>query len=191
MIRLLAMREINMRTLCILLAAGACCGTASAAPEPGPVIEEFGPVYYVPDEPLDVSPDTHWKVVFDVAGVPEEQDVLNHRIETVARFLNMHARAGIDPDRIEVAIVFHGRATRAILNQVAFERRYGRANPDRELLDALTDAGVSVYVCGQSAAAYGFDPAELVGDAKLSLSAMTALVRLQSDGYALIPWGAR
>ncbi len=180
-----------MRTVFCILAVCAGCGAASAAPEPGPVISRYGPVYYVPDEPLDVPPDADWKIVFDVAGVPEELDAINHRIETVARFLNMHARAGVEPDRIDAAIILHGRATRAVLNEADFERRYGTSNPDRELLDALIRAGASIFVCGQSAAAYGFDPAELRGDAKLSLSAMTALVRLQSDGYALIPWGAR
>ena len=180
-----------MRKFLIILAIGLSPGLVLADSETGPVIERFGPVYYVPDKPLDASPDADWRAVFDIAGAPDELDVLNHRIETVARFLNMHARAGVESDRIEAAIVFHGRATRAVLNDSAYERRYGTAQPDRRLLDSLIRAGAKVHVCGQSAAAYGFEPEELRDDVELSLSAMTALVSLQSAGYALIPWGAR
>jgi intracellular sulfur oxidation DsrE/DsrF family protein len=44
-------------------------------------------------------------------------------------------------------------------------------------------------VCGQSAAGYGFRPDELAPDVEVSLSALTVLVRLQGEGFALVPWG--
>jgi intracellular sulfur oxidation DsrE/DsrF family protein len=180
---------VNPIFFLVLVVAG--ISQAIAEPVTGPVIEGFGPVYYVPDEPLVLRPGEVLSVVFDVAAAPDEPGEPNYRLETVARFLNLHARAGVAAERMRVAIVLHGRATRAALEAGVFEDRYGEPHPDAALLDALAGAGVELYVCGQSAAALGFGPDELAGGARLSPSAMTALVRLQSSGYALIPWGTQ
>ena len=180
-----------MNRIFFLVFVVASINQAIAEPVAGPVIEGFGPVYYVPSEPLVLRPGEVLSVVFDVAAAPDESGEPNYRLETVARFLNLHARAGVAAERMRVAIVLHGRATRAALEAEVFEDRFGEPHPDAELLDALAGAGVELYVCGQSAAALGFEPDELAGGVRLSPSAMTALVRLQSSGYALIPWGTQ
>lgn len=164
-------------------------GQAAAGPATGPVIDDYGPVYYVPDEPLDLPPASLLKAVFDIAAAPEESETPNYRLETVARYLNMHARAGVEASQMRTAVVLHGRAARSALSRTAFEERYGETHPDADLLDDLSRAGVRLIVCGQSAAAFGFRHDELARGREISLSALTALVLLQSDGYALIPWG--
>ena len=178
-----------MRTIliCLLLWAGA--GSAGAEPVTGPVIADYGPVYYVPDEPLDLAPGRALRAVFDVAAAPDAPGERNHRLETVARYLNLHARAGVDPARLATAVVLHGRATRVALDEEIFLERYGEPNPEAELIRRLQRAGVRFVVCGQSAAAFGFRADELAPGVELSLSALTALVTLQDEGYALIPWG--
>jgi intracellular sulfur oxidation DsrE/DsrF family protein len=178
-----------MRMIVSLLLFGIITYQAVAEPVTGPVIQEYGPVYYVPEEPLGLPPDYQLKVVFDIAATPDESARLNKRLETVARYLNMHARAGIESQQLSTAVVLHGRATRSALSQDAFKKRYGEPNPDAELLRRLTQAGVRLVVCGQSAAAFGFRADEFAPDVEMALSAMTALVMFQSDGFALIPWG--
>lgn len=180
-----------MRSIFTLTASIALVSVAFAEPVRGPIIHDFGPVYYVPDEPLVLEPGEHLQVVFDVAAAPDEPSEPNYRLEAAARFLNLNARAGVSPERTKVAIVLHGRATRSALDDEVFEERYGESHPDAALLDALTKAGVRVHVCGQSASAFGFTEQDLRPDARFSASAMTALVRLQSAGYALIPWGTQ
>lgn len=173
--------------LSLLLAFAAC--QAVAEPVTGPVIDDYGPVYYVPEEPLKLPPDSLLKAVFDIAAAPDEPEMANYRLETVARYLNMHARAGVEPGQMATAVILHGRAARSALNPEAFEERYGETHPDAELLRELGRAGVRLIVCGQSATAFGFRRDELTPGVDMSLSALTALVRLQSDGFALIPWG--
>ncbi len=177
-----------VRIILLLILATAARAVASE-PATGPVIQDYGPVYYVPETPLSLPNGVRWKAVFDVSATPEEPDKLNHRLETVARYLNMHARAGLRPDQLEVAVVLHGKATKTALSGEAFQERYGHANPDGDIVSRLAAAGVRFFVCGQSAAGFGFRPEELAPDITLSLSALTALVSLQSQGYALIPWG--
>ena len=54
------------------------------------------------------------------------------------------------------------------------------------LLAALDEAGVEIYLCGQTAVHRGLPPDELAPQVQLALSAMTVLVTLQAEGYALI-----
>lgn len=178
-----------MRMSPLILLLSAWTGCLAAGPETGPVIEDYGPVYYVPERPLELPAGYPMKAVFDVAATPDDSGVVNYRLETVARYLNMHARAGVGPERLETVVVLHGRAARSALRADAFEQRYGVPNPDGELIRQLAQAGVRFIVCGQTAAAYGYRPGELAPVAEMSLSALTALIRLQGEGYALIPWG--
>jgi len=72
------------------------------------------------------------------------------------------------------------------LTQDAHQTRYFSDNPNYELLLKLHDAGVKIYVCGQTIRFRGVDRKELAAPVKVVLSAMTMLTVLQSEGYALL-----
>lgn len=158
---------------------------ALGTPTPGPLIAEFGPVFDVPGMSF-TTPDIDYRAVFDVRDPAEATNVRNRNIETVARYINMHGRAGIPADRIHAVLVLHGAAARGALTDEAYQVRYGVPNPDREMLAALVQAGARVIVCGQSAMSRGFPAEDLAPGVELALSAMTALIAFQHDGYALI-----
>jgi intracellular sulfur oxidation DsrE/DsrF family protein len=155
-------------------------------PQTGPVIEDFGPVYEVPGSRLGPPPLGVMRAVFDVVDAPDDPGVANPRIASVARYLNMHARAGLPADRMRVALVLHGGAGRYALNDEAYWDRFDAENPDSRLLDELSEAGVAIYLCGQTAGFRDYAEDELHASVQLALSAMTALVRLQDEGYRLI-----
>ena len=157
-------------------------------PQTGPVIEAFGAVYEVPAGAFNLNKDTHYKVSMDVSATGDFSSDLNRHIESAARFLNLHARNGIDPEDIEFAIVVHGSAAKDLLKDAAYEARFDEANPNTAMLAALQKAGVEIYLCGQTAVHRGFTAEELNPAVSLALSAMTAHVRLQSEGYTLIPF---
>jgi intracellular sulfur oxidation DsrE/DsrF family protein len=48
--------------------------------------------------------------------------------------------------------------------------------------------GTEVILCGQTAASRGIPTDRLVNGAQVALSAMTAFVLLQQDGYYANPW---
>lgn len=157
-------------------------------PQTGPVIEAYGPVYAVPDGSWNLKQDTPYKVSMDVSATGDFSDDLNRRLESAARFLNLHARNGIAPENIEFAIVVHGSAGKDLLKDAAYKTRFDEPNPNTAMLAALNQAGVKIYLCGQTAAYRGFAVEELNPAVSLALSAMTAHVRLQSEGYTLIPF---
>jgi len=168
-------------------AAEAPQSASQPAPQPskGPVIENFGPYLPVDDPGFGTPVEQTLNVVFDVAKALDTGE-LNRHLETPARFLNMHAGAGLEPGRMHLAIVVHGQATRDLLTDEAYQKRFGAANPNRALLEALAGAGVEIILCGQSAGFGGYNRSEFLPQVKIALSAMTALVVLQERGYRVI-----
>jgi len=178
------MHFINRTFLLITLAVA----TQAAAAEPalGPVIESYGPVYAVPEGSFNLDPNEQYKIIMDIGKGPDDPAALNRSIESTARFLNMHARNGIRADKLEVVIVLHGSAARAALTDEAHAEHFGVQNGNKALLDELSRAGVTVYICGQTAAHRGFSPDQLLPQVTMAVSAMTVHVRLQQEGYRAI-----
>ncbi len=179
-------------------AAGAADLAAAAAetpapapqgrPQPtyGPVLEEFGPVYYMGEVDMKTPTDRDFKGLFDVAAAADGNDARSAAIETAARFLNMHAQAGVPRDRLGAAVVLHGAAARYALDDDAYRRRYEVDNPNLALIDALRAAGARIVICGQTAAARGYAKEELAASVELALSAMTAVKVFQDEGYQIV-----
>jgi len=153
----------------------------------GPVIERFGPVVEMDENAFNLVPGTKYRLLFDAASGSKDTHALNQRLESAARFVNMHARAGIDPDDLQIEIVTHGGTTWDVLSNSAYRERFGRDNPNAALLEALGKAGVAIRQCGQSAAFNGIAPDELAPQVDMAVSAMTVVVRRQAEGWAILP----
>lgn len=154
---------------------------------PGNVIPEYGKTFKVENPDFKTDTNSILKVVFDVDRSFEPSEP-NKLIETAARFLNMHENAGVEPKQMKVALVLHGNAVFDVLLDKFYTEEFPQidANPNLSLLKALTDNGVEVILCGQSAAHYKIDRDKTHESAKFALSAMTALVQLQNENYRLI-----
>lgn len=126
------------------------------------------------------------KVVFDVYHSNEDKEEVNRGINTVARFLNMHHDAGVKIKNIKVALVLHGGAGKDILTDEAYDKQNITNNPNAELLKLLHENGVQIIVCGQTVEFRGYKRDEILDFIDVSLSAITALTSLQSQGYQLI-----
>ena len=158
-------------------------------PSLGPVIENYGPTYAIDWRDVELPEGQRYRLVFDLAADSEASQVNRHLV-SVARYLNMHARNGVPVARMDLAVVVHGRAVRNLLNSAAHQRRELMDNPNLDLIRSLQEAGVRFYICGQSMAFAGVAKDDLVDGVDVALSAMTMLTLLQSDGFALLPWGA-
>jgi intracellular sulfur oxidation DsrE/DsrF family protein len=125
----------------------------------GPVIDNFGPVYAVPQDSYNLAPNQQYKVVMDVGKGPEDPAQLNRSIESAAR---------------------------AALNEQAYSKHFKVPNGSKGLIEALGNAGVDIYICGQTAAYYGYGADDLLPQITMAVSAMTVHVRLQQEGYRAI-----
>ncbi len=143
----------------------------------GPVFTDYGPVANI--EVTNSHP-AHTILMhsFDVSA-PAAERKPNSTFVSAARFINMHARAGVPEKNIRVAVVVHGKA----VHEVADEK-----SASAPLIAALTEQGVRIIVCGQSAAYYNVKREDLLENVEMALSAMTAHALLQQQGYTINPF---
>lgn len=152
----------------------------------GTVIPAYGKVATIQSD-MPLPADAVWKVSFDASE--GNRGKINGTLDSAARFLNMMAEAGVPRDHVKLAIVIHGKAGFDVSNAARYARYYGDAeNPNPALVKALLDAGVQLWVCGQSAAANDIAKADLQPGVKMALSAMTAHAELQRQGYSIMPF---
>jgi intracellular sulfur oxidation DsrE/DsrF family protein len=154
--------------------------------EGGPIVADFGSVYAVPEADLNLSPEKTYRVLFDVYTDPAGKDDMNPLLTTVARFMNMHGQNGISREDMKIVVVLHGAGVKNVLNDEVHREEFKRANPNGVLLKELHEAGVRLFVCGQSLSHRGYGKQDLAEPVEVSLSAMTALVHYQEEGYRII-----
>ncbi len=159
----------------------------------GKVITDYGKIAKV--DGMDSLPENaSFKVSFDVAKQAQLGEV-NRSLDSVARFINMHAEAGVSVDRINLAVVIHGGAVKDMTIEKSYQSLAKNPtqltqplNANAALISALQQQGVVFYVCGQSAVYHGVKTSDLLPGVKMSLSAMTAHALLQQQGYSLNPF---
>jgi uncharacterized protein len=152
-----------------------------------PVIPKYGSVVQLPNAAHQPREGT--KVLIDVTRGSEPAE-LNPAIEKVAKYLNIYAGGGAASVKGKFAVVFHGDATLAVLNDDAYAARFKtKGNPNLDLLHQLHEQGVELFVCGQSLISKDAKPEEVAVFIETAVSALTVVVNLQADGYACVPLG--
>ncbi|MEL7491609.1 MAG: DsrE family protein [Pseudomonadota bacterium] len=143
----------------------------------GAAIPAYGKIADVPGA-APIPADAAFKIRFDLAK-PADEGEINRNLDSAARFINMHAAAGVPLEKINLAMVIHGGAVKNMTR--TDEKNAG-------LIKALSEKGVKFFVCGQSAAWYGVKAEDLTPGVEMSLSAMTAHSLLDAKGYSLNPF---
>ena len=169
------MRNLTLFLIFAIWTTAASAGEAAFSK--GPIFNDYGPVAKV-DVTIPVDPAMVLKHSFDVS-TPAEAGKPNPMPVSAARFINMHASAGVAEDNIQVAVVVHGQATKEMADE---------NSASASLIKVLTDHGVRIIVCGQSAAYYDVATDDLLPGVEMALSAMTAHALLQQQGYTVNPF---
>ena len=152
----------------------------------GKIIPDYGGTLKVRDIDIKTDVSAEFKVIFDVSQSSEDKTIVNKNIVTAARFLNMHADAGMDKSQLKVAMTIHGGAWQDVLANEAYREKFGVDNPNVELINQLTEAGADIIICGQTAGFRGISKQNANPNVKFALSAMTALLQYQENGYTFI-----
>ncbi|HJO37516.1 MAG: DsrE family protein [Vicinamibacterales bacterium] len=154
----------------------------------GPLIEGYGRHVDLPTADYPTPTDGVYRVAFELLAPLNNPERVHGRLEAAARFMNMHAHAGVPKENLQVKLILHGGGTRAAMTNEGFRKRYEMDNPNLPLLQALTDAGVEIFLCEQSRVLSGLDASEVAAPVKSALSAMTAVVSLQAEGYQFLTY---
>ncbi|MGI9474866.1 MAG: DsrE family protein, partial [Rubripirellula sp.] len=150
-----------------------------------PAIADYGSVVQLPSAVSQPRSGTQICVDVTSSGSPLE---LNPALERVARYLNIYRAAGAAPADVKMLVVLHGKATTNVLHDDAYAKKFPTAdsNPNFDCLHQLHEAGVSIQVCGQSLASQNMSSDDVMLFTDVAVSALTAVVNAQSDGFAII-----
>ena len=178
--------KIRKLTLITLLCCYTLCLTAQKSTQAGPVFAEFGKVYKVPEANFKSTLPVPMKALFDISRQFKDREGPNPLLETAARYYNLHVQNGYEISDLKAALVVHGSAVNDLLTNEYFVQKYSKDNPNADLVRTLIKNEVRVILCGQSARYYDVDLDKVPAGVEMALSAMTALIQLQNEGYRLI-----
>lgn len=172
----------NKLFLPLILLFALSSGTLQAQDAKFPIIKEYGGIYSIPNSIVPES-DRVYKIVIDLKTLQRDKSSINPGLNNVARLINLHALGGVDHENLNVSVVIHGGATDVILTHEAYQRRYEMDNPNIPLINALSEAGFKIYVCGQSLIAREYEFTELNDQVDLGLSMLTVFTTHVQNGY--------
>ncbi|AKJ42474.1 hypothetical protein SOASR032_12790 [Pragia fontium] len=151
-----------------------------------PTVHDYGRIHYLPNSAF--KPDAHqqYKIVFALNQGAEKPDQVNQALDHVARTVNLYVASGVPLKNLHFVAVAYGKATPLVLRDEEYRKKFGVANPNLPLIDALKKAGVTVSVCGQAVAEHQFDYGWIDERVTLALSALTTITTLEQQGYSLM-----
>lgn len=152
----------------------------------GPVLKNYGKHATVQQD-LIFDKNSVFKVAFDISEQAKVGDI-NRKIDTLARFINMHVANGVPAKNIHLALVVHGKAGFDLLKGPLYQEKFQLNNANNALLQELMNNQVTVYLCGQSAAYFDITNEMIQPGVKMALSALTAHAVLQNQGYKVNPF---
>lgn len=151
-----------------------------------PVIKGYGPVHIWPHVALHPNPHKVYRALFDLTKPGKSFLRLNPGLDHVARAVNTFVAAGVPLSHLRFVVIIHGPATPIALGPHTFEAVFHHPDPNLQIIRKLTRAGVHIYVCGNALGDMHYTPAEVNPHIHVALSALTTLVMLQNEGYALM-----
>lgn len=171
----------------VLIIATALLATASyAQTRVFPAVQRYGGIFEIPYAVEKPDPKMKYNIVVEVERESEKPDSLSWALNNVARLVNLHVMGGVPKENLDVVIVLHGGATYITMNNEQYQKKYKKDNPNLELFQELSKAGVKIFVCGQSLINRKVDRAKMVPEVKIATSMLTTLTTYQLKGYALL-----
>ena len=103
----------------------------------GPLIKGFGKHAQVAHSGFEGI--KAFRVAFDVAKQADAGE-LNRKFDSLARFLNMHAAAGVAAEDLNLALVVHGRASLDLLDHQTYAKMHEQDNPNKDVATCIDQA---------------------------------------------------
>lgn len=175
----------NLLSLLFLFFLGTTALFAQNQPQ-FPIIKKYGGIYEIPEATERPDPTKEYKIIVDMTSGPDDPAQISRWVDNIARMVNLHALAGVPQENIHVKVVVHGGAIFTVLNDSKYSERHQVENPNIPVYDALKDAGVEFYVCGQSMRARNLNKEDLWTGVQIAHSALTTLTTYVPQGYVLL-----
>jgi intracellular sulfur oxidation DsrE/DsrF family protein len=177
-----------MKRISVLISFCMSVAGAGAQNKVNPVIKHFGAITEVPFSVENPDPKLNYKIVVEVNSDNPKPETVHEFFDKVAAVVNLHALGGVPANKLNVVMVIHGPAAQFVLNDEAYKKKYNTANPNIPLFKELADAGVKIFVCGQSLNKRNIPNEAVAAEVKTALSAITTLTTYQLKGYSVLKY---
>ena len=151
-----------------------------------PIIKGYGEVKYFDQAASQLNKQLEYKLIFDIKSNQVKNGV-NKGLWTIARTLNLFELSGIPSKKIELVASIHGEATFITLNNNAYRDKFGRDNPNLNLIKQLKENRVELYVCSQATASRKINNRDLNINVIPALSGIAVLANHLLQGFTLMP----
>ena len=151
-----------------------------------PIIKGYGEVKYFDQAASQLNKQLEYKLIFDIKSNQVKNGV-NKGLWTIARTLNLFELSGIPNKKIELVASIHGEATFIALNNNAYQNKFGRDNPNLNLINQLKENGVELYICSQATASRKINNRDLNINVIPALSGIAVLANHLLQGFTLMP----
>jgi intracellular sulfur oxidation DsrE/DsrF family protein len=148
-----------------------------------PAITSGGGIYDL-EGVKDPDPDIDYQLFVDLK-TESQPGAINAGLNNVARMINLHRAGGIAVDRLKVAVAIHGPATYLVMDDAAYEKKYGVENPNSVLIQEMSQKGVAFYVCGQSLIGRGVARVDVNEAVTVGLSMLTIASEFLMKDYEM------
>ena len=179
-----------LRSLCLLFLATSAVAqtpTRDQWPKPqAPLIPAADGYVVIPGAAVPPDPAVTYRAIFDASRHAPKPTELLPALNMAGSELNAFAVARVPPTNVKFAVVFHGAALDALLDDQHYKARFGVSNPNLPVLQQLKRAGVELLVCGQNLASEQIDPKSLSPAVTVASDALIVLMAFQNRGYALL-----
>lgn len=132
---------------------------------------------------LEYDKDLDYKVAIDVTDKVSDSTQVMGTLMEVARTYNLNIANGVPKRKLKVAVVIHGSAIQGILNDEAYQAKFGVPNPNIAVIKQMKKEGIEFYVCAQVLAFRQVPEESVMKEVDLAISAKTALITLDQMGY--------
>ena len=90
---------------------------------------------------LKYNKDLNYRIAIDVYDRVGDSTQVMSTLREVARTFNLNVANGVPKRKIEMAVVVHGGAISGILNEAAYQERYGVSNPNIQVIKMMKKEG--------------------------------------------------
>ena len=134
-----------MKTHYYFLLAFISLGSLHAQEWQTPIIEGYGEVKYFSEAAVQPDTSLSYNLLFDIKSEATKSGV-NKELWVMARMLNLLSVAGVPTEKIHLVASIHGSATFITLNEEAYQKKYGKPNPNANLIRQLKEHGVGPFL---------------------------------------------
>lgn len=151
-----------------------------------PIIEGYGKIKDYKDAALQPDKNMVYKILYHIT-TDKEKDGINVDLWHIARQINLLGVSGVPKENVRIVAVISGPATKIVLSDESYQKRFKNKNPNTDIIKKLSGYGVDIEICGQALAEHEMDhTTEVNKNVKFTLSALIDIPTYQMKGYSVM-----